>query len=362
MIPAVSLQLPNGQQSPIYIENGLLSGPEPWTWLDTGPEVALITNATVAELFGEQAESQFSVPVHTIQIGDGEAFKSLETYGQVMSELIAKKLHRDTTIIALGGGVVGDLAGFVAATFLRGVRLYQIPTTLLAQVDSAVGGKTAVNHQDGKNLIGAFYQPHATLIDTATLATLSDRIFVEGLAEVIKYGVIVDRGFFEWLESNTKPVLNREPDALDFIVRRSCEIKAEVVAKDEREQGLRAILNYGHTFGHALETVSGYGTLLHGEAVAIGMVMAARLGECLGWCNQDTTTRIRGLLTAFGLPTKPPAVDLDAVHASMYLDKKVAGGKLRFILPSAIGEVKVTDKVTESALKATLAEFDSAAA
>ena len=289
-----------------------------------------------------------------ILIGDGEQYKSLETYQTVMDQLIERRYNRDAVVIALGGGVVGDLAGFVAATYQRGVRLVQIPTTLLAQVDSAIGGKTAVNHANGKNLIGAFYQPETVLIDTAVLDTLSDEIFIEGLAEVIKYGVIYDAAFFDWLEANADRVLRREQDALLHIVRRSCEIKAAVVASDERERDQRAILNYGHTFGHALEAETKYGELLHGEAVSIGMAMAADLACREGLCDRATQQRIRSLLATYRLPLKGPSIEKERLLASMRMDKKVVEGGIRFVLPRAIGQVVVTGEYDQKNLDATL--------
>lgn len=303
--------------------------------------IAVISNQTVANLFGS-CLNNLSAEHELILIGDGEEYKSLETYSQVMDELVTRQFNRDMAVVALGGGVVGDLAGFVAATYQRGVRLVQIPTTLLAQVDSALGGKTAVNHANGKNLIGAFYQPETVLIDAATLRTLPPKVFTEGLAEVIKYGVIYDPEFFAWLEDNANAVLGRETDALQFIVRRSCEIKAAVVADDEREQGQRAILNYGHTFGHALEAECGYGQLLHGEAVSIGMVMAADLATREGYCDSRTAKRIKNILAAYRLPSTPPVFDKHALLRSMAMDKKVQQGKLRFVLPKYIGSVFIT--------------------
>jgi 3-dehydroquinate synthase len=256
-------------------------------------------------------------------------------------------------VIALGGGVVGDLAGFAAASYQRGVNFIQVPTTLLAQVDSSVGGKTGVNHSLGKNMIGAFYQPRCVLIDTATLASLSERDYLAGLAEVLKYGVIYDRKLFAWFETNHAALVAREPSVLRHVIVESCRIKAEVVAEDEREQGLRAILNYGHTFGHALENLTGYGTLRHGEAVAIGMVQAADFAVRLGLFERLEAQRIKRLIAAVGLPVAPPAaLAAEDILAAMALDKKTIDGRLRFVLPSAIGSVAVHDISTDAQMRA----------
>lgn len=315
--------------------------------------VAAISNEQIASLYGDIL-SHLAPNHEMILIGDGEQYKSLETYSEVIDQLIEHRFNRDAAIFALGGGVVGDLAGFVAATYQRGIRLVQIPTTLLAQVDSAIGGKTAVNHASGKNLIGAFYQPETVLIDTDVLTSLPDEIFIEGLAEVIKYGVIYDAAFFEWLEDNTQSVLAREPDALQFIVRRSCEIKADVVASDEREQNQRAILNFGHTVGHALEAETRYGELLHGQAVSIGMVIESELACRENLCDEHTARRINNIVKAYRLPYKAPQVDKARLLESMAMDKKVVGGELRFVLPSAIGSVVLTGDYDQKNLEATL--------
>jgi 3-dehydroquinate synthase len=258
--------------------------------------------------------------------------------------------NRDTTVIALGGGVVGDIAGFAAASYMRGVAFIQVPTTLLAQVDSSVGGKTGVNHPQGKNLIGAFHQPQIVLIDVATLNTLPDRELRAGLAEVIKHGAIADAGFFSWLEGNIDELLARNPKALAHAVQRSCEIKAEVVAEDEREAGRRAILNFGHTFGHAIEHCKGYGEWLHGEAVAAGMVMAAELSGI----GDTETARIRALIEAAGLPANPPAIGSTAMLDAMGMDKKVLGKQLRFVLLDKLGHAVLSGDVDEGRLATVL--------
>lgn len=353
MNPTLTLDLPDGRTSKIYIGSGYLQNPDPVSGLTLPSRVAAISNERVASLY-RGVISNLATDSEMILIGDGEQYKSLTTYSEVVDQLIEFQFNRDVVVFALGGGVVGDLAGFVAATYQRGVRLIQIPTTLLAQVDSAIGGKTAVNHPSGKNLIGAFYQAETVLIDTQVLASLPDEIFIEGLAEVIKYGVIYDAAFFEWLEDNTQSVMAREPDALQFIVRRSCEIKAEVVASDEREQNRRAILNFGHTFGHALEAETRYGELLHGQAVSIGMVMAADLALREDLCDARTAQRIRNIVKAYQLPHEAPPVDKDRLLASMAMDKKVLQGAIRFVLPRSIGEVVVTGEFDPKNLEATL--------
>jgi 3-dehydroquinate synthase len=276
--------------------------------------------------------------VSAIELPDGEAYKTIATLQLILDRLVESGANRDTTVIALGGGVVGDIAGFAAACYMRGVDFVQVPTTLLAQVDSSVGGKTGVNHEKGKNLVGAFHQPRIVLIDTDTLATLPDRELRAGMAEVIKHGAICDAGFFTWLEDNVAALLGRDPDALAHAIRRCCEIKAAVVAEDEHEAGRRAILNFGHTFGHAIERCQGYGEWLHGEAVAAGMVMAARLS---GLAAGDVD-RLVNLVAAAGLPTRPPVIDKADWLAAMGMDKKVRDKRLRFVLLDAIGACRVT--------------------
>ena len=281
-----------------------------------------------------------------LELPDGEAFKTMETASSVLDKLVEARAGRDTTLVALGGGVVGDITGFAAACYMRGVAFIQVPTTLLAQVDSSVGGKTGVNHPQGKNLIGAFHQPRIVLIDTATLGTLSDRELRAGMAEVIKYGAIADKTFFEWLEQNMDALLAKDPDALAHAVQRSCEIKAAVVAEDERESGARAILNFGHTFGHAIEHCQGYGDWLHGEAVAAGMIMAGELG---GLADVDLS-RLRALVASAGLPTAPPPSGSKALLEAMRLDKKVQRKQLRFVLLRALGEAYVAPDYDETRL------------
>ncbi|MFQ5585454.1 MAG: 3-dehydroquinate synthase [Thermodesulfobacteriota bacterium] len=308
-------------------------------------KVAMVTNPVVGGLYGEAVlaslkEAGFE-PV-PIEIPDGEEYKTLDVASTIYDELVAHRFERGSPIVALGGGVVGDIAGFVAATFLRGLPYVQIPTTLLAQVDSSVGGKTAVNHPEGKNLIGAFYQPKGVIIDIDLLRSLDKREIRAGMAEVIKYGIIRDETFFAFLEEQCEEVVGLG-DNLLHAVRHSCEIKADVVAADEREGGVRSILNFGHTLGHAIEATSGYGEYRHGEAVAMGMVFAADLSLKMGLCHEDTKKRIKMLLSRAGLPTEPPHVPFDILLKSMELDKKVIGEKIRFVLVEEIGNVTVCE-------------------
>jgi 3-dehydroquinate synthase len=292
-----------------------------------------------------------------VAVPAGESSKSLAAAGELYSRLAGIEADRKTPVVAVGGGVVGDLAGFVAATYNRGLPLLMVPTTLLAMVDSSVGGKVGVNLAEGKNLVGAFYQPVGVWIDTALLATLPEREYRSGLAEVVKYGVILDADFFDWLESNADTVLERQPAAIEHVVARSCQLKADVVQQDEREEtGLRMVLNYGHTFAHAFETVGGYGSWLHGEAVAAGMVCASRLAERRGLIDASVTARQAALLKRFDLPTtRRPEWDMDALLSVMRRDKKNTSGRLRFILPTRIGHVTAVDDVPESLVRESLA-------
>jgi 3-dehydroquinate synthase len=302
-----------------------------------------------------QALEERGVSMVEIALPDGEQHKNWETLNGIFDALLASRAERRTTIIALGGGVVGDLAGFAAAVYQRGVPFIQVPTTLLAQVDSAVGGKTAVNHPLGKNMIGAFYQPVAVVADTDTLATLPKRELAAGIAEVVKYGVIQDAGFFDWLDANMDRLVNREAEALTYAIERSCAIKAAIVARDERETGDRALLNYGHTFGHAIETALGYGEWLHGEAVAAGMVLAARLSQHLGLIGAAEVERIATLLERAGLPVAAPDLGVERYLELMGHDKKVQGGRMRFILAKRLGEAFISADVPRAALDVVLA-------
>ena len=350
------VQVSLGSRSyPIYIGEDLLADHDLLRGHIRGNQVAVITNETVAPLYLDSLRAALdglSLDVH--QLPDGEQYKTLESYSAIMDFLIGRRHNRTTTLIALGGGVVGDICGFAAATFQRGVDFLQVPTTLLAQVDSSVGGKTAVNHPGGKNLIGAFYQPGCVVADTAVLKTLGEREFAAGLAEVLKYGVIADADFFSWICDHSAQLVARDPAALTRAIRRSCEIKAEVVASDEREAGQRAILNFGHTFGHALEALTGYKELLHGEAVAVGMVMAADVSRRLGSLSEEAAQRIKQAVAGLGLAVCPPELPVDDMLKAMGMDKKVVDGRLRLVLARSIGQVVVSDDIAEDALRATL--------
>jgi len=315
--------------------------------------VAVITNPAVAGLYADQVrESLVSIgnQVTVIEIPDGEEYKNSATLNSVYDNLIETGLDRKSFIVALGGGVVGDLAGFAAATYLRGIPFVQVPTTLLAQVDSSVGGKTAIDHPRGKNLIGAFYQPRLVLIDVETLSTLPPREFRAGLAEVVKYGVAIDQTFFEYLERNSDRVMAMESECLAHIIQRSCELKAQVVELDEKESGLRAILNYGHTLGHAMETLAGYSTLVHGEAVAIGMVLAARISKARGYCNDQDIDRIVALLDSFGLPHAALQVERNRLVETLLTDKKSRDGMINFVCNRGIGDYAMEKLTTEQLL------------
>ena len=332
---------------PIVIGRDLLGGGFNLSEFVRASDCLVVSNETVAPLYLEQLLPNLAGRnVASVNLPDGEAFKTMAAMQTIIDRLVETGANRDTTVVALGGGVVGDIAGFAAACYLRGVDFIQVPTTLLAQVDSSVGGKTGVNHERGKNLIGAFHQPQVVLIDTATLETLPDRELKAGLAEVIKHGAICDAAFFAWLETNMEALLQRDPEALAYAIRRCCEIKAEVVAVDEREAGRRAILNFGHTFGHAIEHCQGYGEWLHGEAVAAGMVMAAKLSGL----SDDDVKRLSDLIGSAGLPVEPPPIAADDWVRAMGLDKKVQGKKLRFVLLDAIGDSHVTAEYDQGRL------------
>ena len=319
--------------------------------------VAIITHPSIRNLFGEPIESGLTAVGHVpefIEVPEGESSKSLQQAESIYDRLLEMNCDRKSALVALGGGVVGDLTGFIAATYQRGIPFVQIPTTLLSQVDSSVGGKTAVNHPRGKNMIGAFYQPKLVVIDLDTLHTLPQKEFRAGLAEVVKYGVIADKNLFAFLEGNAKAILLLDSHCLEHITETSCAIKADVVEKDERESRHRMILNFGHTFGHAIETLTNYTGYLHGEAVAIGMVQAAWLSAETGRCSEDVPQRIEDLLKKFGLPTQPPDVKSQDVIESMYHDKKTERDQLRFILVKDIGSIEIVDDVPETPIKAVL--------
>jgi 3-dehydroquinate synthase len=342
---------------PIKIGRGLFNNPTLLSAHIHGRQVMVVSNTTIAPLYLNAVAGMLAdFNVQTVILPDGEEYKTLETLNTVFTALLENRFNRNCTLVALGGGVVGDITGFAAASYQRGVAFVQIPTTLLAQVDSSVGGKTGVNHPLGKNMIGAFHQPNCVLIDTDTLDTLDDRQLAAGLAEVIKYGLIKDSAFFDWLEQNMDALKQRDKQALAYAIERSCRLKAEIVAADERESGQRALLNLGHTFGHAIETGTGYGNWLHGEAVAAGMLMAADLSARHGWLSADAVHRTEALLQRAGLPTRPPEeMHADSFMELMAVDKKVVDGGLRLVLLKEIGNALVTGDFRQDLLVATLA-------
>jgi 3-dehydroquinate synthase len=338
---------------PIHIGTGLIRRADLIAPKLPQKKAAIVTNTTVAPLYlAPLSDALAARGIETVNIvlPDGEAYKNWETLNKIFDALLTHRCERKTTLIALGGGVIGDLTGFAAAVYLRGVPFIQVPTTLLAQVDSAVGGKTAINHPLGKNMIGAFYQPQTVLADTDTLNTLPERELAAGIAETIKYGVIRDPEFFEWLEHNIVRLSAREPETLAYAIERSCRNKAELVALDERETGVRTLLNLGHTFGHAIEAGLGFGTWLHGEAVAAGMVLAAELSRSLGLVERHDVERIIDLLARAKLPVTAPDLGVERYLELMGHDKKVEGGKIRFVLLKRIGDAFVTDSVPDTAL------------
>ena len=341
---------------PILIGGGLLQDGAVLGRNVPGRDLLVVTNTTVAPLYSRAlAQGLPDRRIVEAVLPDGESHKTLATVSRLLDVLVANRFGRDATIIALGGGVVGDMAGFAGACYQRGVAYVQIPTTLLAQVDSSVGGKTGVNHPGGKNLIGAFHQPVAVIADTATLATLPDRELRAGLAEVVKYGLIRDAAFFAWLEENMDRLLAREPSALAKAIRRSCEIKAEIVGRDEREHGERALLNLGHTFGHAIESATGYAGWLHGEAVGAGIAMAAAMSRACGTLQPEQVARVRALLERAGLPTAASDVRAAAALEHMRMDKKVKAGRIRLVLLRGIGDAFVTGDYADDALRTTVA-------
>jgi 3-dehydroquinate synthase len=341
---------------PIHIGQGLLGQADLLRPHIRGRQVLVVSNETVAPLYLDRVLGMLTgLDVSTVILPDGEQYKNLDTLNTIYTALLEKRLNRGCTLIALGGGVVGDITGFAAASYQRGVAFLQVPTTLLAQVDSSVGGKTGVNHALGKNMIGAFHQPGCVLIDTNTLDTLDDRQLAAGLAEVIKYGLIHDAEFFRWLEQNMAALMARDKAALAYAIERSCSIKAEIVAADERESGVRALLNLGHTFGHAIETGTGYGNWLHGEAIGAGMVMAADLSARHGWINRADVERATALIRSAGLPVAPPPeMSKQQFLDLMAVDKKAVDGGLRLVLLKAIGAAIVTADYRAELLGETL--------
>mgnify|MGYP005817548041 CR=1 FL=1 len=351
-----TLRIDLGARSyPIHIGPGLLSDAPLLTERLPAGALLMVTNATVAPLYLARVRAALGRRrLGECVLPDGEQHKTLATLARVFDALAAAQVNRDGAILALGGGVVGDIAGFAAACWQRGIACAQLPTTLLAQVDSSVGGKTGVNHAAGKNLIGAFHQPRTVLADTDALGTLPARELRAGLAEVIKYGLIRDAAFLAWLESALPRLLERDPEALAHAIRRSCEVKAEIVALDERESGPRALLNLGHTFGHAIEAAAGYGQWLHGEAVAMGTIMAVETSQRLGWLAAADVARVRALYAAAGLPLDAPRIGVERALELMRMDKKVLAGRVRLVLLRRLGEAVVTGDYDEDALHDTL--------
>lgn len=357
-----TLQVELGERTyPIYIGPNVLRRADLLAPHVANRRIAIVTNESVGPLY--LAKVRALVPDRTpveIILPDGEEHKTIAVWQRIFDSLLEARCDRRTVLLALGGGVVGDMAGFAAASYQRGIGFVQIPTTLLAQVDSSVGGKTGVNHPLGKNMIGAFYQPQAVMIDTETLRTLPARELRAGIAEIIKYGLIRDADFFGWLEDHIADLLRCDSDALTFAIERSCRNKAEVVVQDERESGIRALLNFGHTFGHAIETATGYRRWLHGEAVAAGMMMAADLSQRFGWLSIDHVARIEKLLTTTGLPIRIPDLSAKRLRDLMQVDKKVQDGKLRLVLLKGIGTAVVTAEAS-AMLDETLAAYSSVA-
>lgn len=342
---------------PIHIGDGLLADGLLLREAIGGGAAVVITNDVVAPLYLDQLLGALQgVAVTLVILPDGEQHKNLATASYIYDRLLAGKIDRKSTLVALGGGVIGDITGFAAATWLRGVRHVQVPTTLLAQVDSSVGGKTGVNHPQGKNMIGAFHQPTCVIADTSVLKSLPEREIKAGLAEVIKYGLINDSAFFAWLAENAAGLLTLDPERLGKAIAKCCRAKADIVARDERESGIRALLNLGHTFGHAIEAAAGYGAWLHGEAVAAGMVMAADLSRRIGWLDAESAHRIRSVLEKdFGMPVIPPAdISIDRYLELMASDKKAEQGRIRFVLLKEIGRAVIADEVERSLLAQTL--------
>lgn len=351
------LQVELGERSyPIYIGENLLMQSDLLDRHIKSKQVVIVTNTTVAALYLETVVQKLTAyQVETVVLPDGEQYKTLDYVASIFTALLEKKFSRNATLIALGGGVIGDMGGFAAACYQRGIPFIQIPTTLLAQVDSSVGGKTGVNHALGKNMIGAFYQPQAVIADTIVLDTLDDRQFSAGLAEVIKYGLIADAEFFVWLENNAQKLVVRNKEALAYAIEKSCATKARIVGEDEFESGVRATLNLGHTFGHAIETGTGYGEYLHGEAVAIGMCQAAELSRRLGWLNEADVERIMAVLKQVSLPVTPPKNMSTARYIElMAVDKKNIDGAIRVIALESIGKASLPINVQRELLEQTL--------
>lgn len=337
---------------PIYIGRGLLEDKSVFTKHIKTKTICIVSNTTVSKLYKNRLKNlldDFQI-VEAI-ISDGEEFKNYDSLNYIYSTLLKNECNRDTTILALGGGVVGDIAGYAAASFLRGIPFIQIPTTLLAQVDSSVGGKTGINHQLGKNMIGAFYQPQSVVIDLDVLDSLEQRQISAGLAEIIKYGLIWDKEFFQYLEKNIESLKSLDFENLEHVISRSCEIKANIVSEDEKESGIRAILNLGHTFGHAIENCLGYGEWLHGEAVGCGMVLAAKMSRAHGWLDEKEFNQIKNLISLAGLPIDKPNIDYDDFISAMKLDKKNKNKEIYLVLQQSIGKAIVTNNYSSNELE-----------
>ncbi len=357
----ISLDVDLGERSyPIYIGQDLLKDADIFRRHIASSQVLVVSNETVAPLYMQTlVDTLQGFTVEQVVLPDGEKYKTLDILKRIFDRLLEKRFDRGCTLIALGGGVIGDMTGFAAACYQRGVNFIQAPTTLLSQVDSSVGGKTGVNHPLGKNMIGAFYQPRAVVIDISTLDTLPARELSAGLAEVIKHGIIKDADYFAWLEDNMKYLRALDAEALAHAVEGSCIIKSRVVSADEREAGQRALLNFGHTFGHAIETGMGYGNWLHGEAVGAGMCMAARMSHLLGWLTPDEEARILALIEAAGLPTAPPDLPPSRFLELMSVDKKVMAGQLRLVLLKGIGKALISDDFPMEVLRQTLESYSA---
>jgi 3-dehydroquinate synthase len=340
-----TLQLDLGERSyPIHIGSGLLDQADLYKKHIKGTFTAVVTNETVAPLYADRVVKTLEgidQKVKLIVLPDGEAFKTWEVLQKIFDGLLENSADRKTTLVALGGGVIGDMTGFAAACYMRGVKFIQVPTTLLSQVDSSVGGKTGINHPLGKNMVGAFHQPQAVIADLDTLKTLPPEELAAGLAEVIKHGAIADSEFLSWIEKNQVALNNCDPAAMEYAVRRSCEIKSQVVAQDEKEGGIRAILNFGHTFGHAIEAGMGYGAWLHGQAVGCGMIMAADLSVRVGLLSEVEASRLKKIIEALHLPTQPPKLGVERFMELMSVDKKAEGGEVRYILLNGLGQAKI---------------------
>ena len=343
---------------PISIDAELLSNSALFGNINPNDAVVIISNETVSPLYSQQLMNTLNArqcQVALLELADGEKYKTLDTFNQIMTFLLEGNYGRDVTLVALGGGVIGDLVGFAAASYQRGVKFIQVPTTLLSQVDSSVGGKTGVNHPLGKNMIGAFYQPQSVVIDINSLSTLPEREFSAGMAEVIKYGIIIDQPFFHWLEQNVDKLMSLDASSLNYAIARCCQIKADVVAADEKEAGVRTLLNLGHTFAHAIEAEMGYGNWLHGEAVAVGMILAAETSLALGLISEAQMEMIKALIKRANLPVKAPKeMSYDSFIRHMMRDKKVLSGRLRLVLPTSIGRSEVIDNTPRELLKSVI--------